>query len=172
MMPIVGDQDEHDRGEREGNDDLAGCGVAVGDHSQQVGKQNKSEERKDEGEELPPALPDIAVDHIGDELVEHFGNRLPSARNQRRATGSEHHQRGDGDDGDGHHQRRVRVRDVEPADMDRDNALDCELLERMKFYCHISSRRRPTRPGSVACRGRPRRAADTPQALLMPETAR
>ena len=158
------DEDEHDRGEREGNDDLAGCGIAVGNHSQQIGKQNKGEERKDEGEELPSALSDIAVDHIGDELVKHFGNRLPAARNQRRATGSEHHQRGDEDDGDGHHQRRVRVRDVEPADMDRNDAGDRELLERMKFYCHISSRRRPTGPGPVACRRRLRRAADSPQA--------
>ena len=37
------DEDEHDRGEREGHDDLAGRGVAVGDHSQQVGKQNEGE---------------------------------------------------------------------------------------------------------------------------------
>ena len=68
------DQNEHDGGEREGHDDLAGRRVTVGDHPQQISKQNKGEERKDERKELAPALPDITVHHIGDKLIEHFGN--------------------------------------------------------------------------------------------------
>ena len=76
-----GDQDEHDGGKRESDDYLAGCGITVGNHSQQICKQNKREEGKDEGEELPSALSDIAVHHIGNELVKHLGSRLPAARN-------------------------------------------------------------------------------------------
>ena len=79
------DADEHDDRQRKGDDDVAGHREAPRDHPEQVGEQDEHEQREDEREELPPAVPGIGVDHIGDKLVEHFGDRLPAARYQRRA---------------------------------------------------------------------------------------
>ena len=66
---------------------------------------------------------------------------------------------------------RVRIRDVELADMERDQALDRELVERLKLYRHVIPRRRPTCPSRlrlppILSSGR------EPTGILMPATAR
>ena len=61
-MPAVrgdaddGDADEHRRRQREGDDDVAGEGEAVGDEAQQIAEQDEHEEREDEGEVRHPLL--------------------------------------------------------------------------------------------------------------------
>ncbi len=159
------DADEHDRRHRKSDDDVAGDGKAVRDQAQQIGKQDEHEEAKDERKIRHPLGADIAFDHVGDEFVAHFREGLQSARNECCPPRPEHGQRGDQDHHDRHQQRRVRIGEVEPADMQRQNALDCELLERMKFYRQISNpRRRPTCASLARRRQRPhlrRRSGDS-----------
>src|SRR5262245_11411323 len=87
--------DEDDRREGEGDDGLAGDRITVRDHPKETGKQKEHEECKDKREEFAPAMPDIRLDHIGDELVAHLGERLPSAGNESTLAGTEDDERGD-----------------------------------------------------------------------------
>ena len=88
-------------------------------------------------------MPDIAFDHVGDEFVAHLGDRLQSPRDQRGSPGAVNDQCGDQKHDDGHHQRRVGIRDVEPTDAQRQHALDREYFEGMKLYRQLSNPRRP-----------------------------
>ena len=81
-----GDADEHHRGHREGDDDVAGEGEGVGDHPEEIAEQDEHEEREDEGEIAPALVADIVVDHLRDEFVEHLGDGLPATGHQRGAT--------------------------------------------------------------------------------------
>jgi hypothetical protein len=143
-MPIDRHADEHDCGERKGDHDLAGDGVAVRDHPQEVGEQNEHEEGEDERKKFAAVMPGIGLDHVGDELVAHFGDRLPSAGNKRPLARAEHDQRGDQRHRNRHQQGRVGVGDVDAADVDRDKPLDLELLEGVDIDRQFSSPRRPT----------------------------
>ena len=88
-------------------------------------------------------MPDIGLDHIGDELVAHLGERLPSAGNEGTPARAEDEQGGDQHHHDRHQQGRISVRDVDAADMDRDEAMDLELVERLDFDRQFNSPRRP-----------------------------
>ena len=153
--------DKHHSGERESDDDVAGYREAVRNQAEQVAEQDEHEQREHEWEEIPRAMPGIGIDHIGDEFVGHLGDRLPSPGHQRRLARAEHGQRGDQHHRDRHQQRRIGIGDVEPADMERDEALDRELLEGLKLYRHAMPRRRPNRPSPVAPRDRPWRAVES-----------
>jgi len=135
--------DEHDRGEGEGDDDLAGDGCSCRGPSQEVGEQNKHEQSKDEREEFAPTMPDIGVDHIGDKLVADLGERLPPAGNERALACAENEECGDQHDDDRHQQGRIGVRNVEPADMDWNQPMDLELVEWLDFDRQFNSPRRP-----------------------------
>src|SRR5262249_4681687 len=72
MEPVLDDAydrnaDEDDRGQREGDDDVARHGKAVGNEPQQVAEQDEHEQREHEREELARAVAGIGVDQIGDE---------------------------------------------------------------------------------------------------------
>src|SRR5207253_2214796 len=97
---------------------------------------NEHEERKDKREEFAAAVPDIGLDHIGDELVAHLGERLPAAGNQRAPARAEDEESGDQDHDDGHQQGRIGVRYVKAADVNRNEPLDVKLLERLDLYRH------------------------------------
>jgi len=53
------DAQEHHPCHREGDDDVAREGEAIGDHAQQIAKQDEDEQREDEREILAPFMADI-----------------------------------------------------------------------------------------------------------------
>ena len=105
-----------------------------GTSPKQVGEQDEHEQREDERHERPRPMPGVGVDHVDDKLVEHFGDRLHASRYQRRVARAQHDQRGDREDDDRHQQRRVRIGNIDPADMQRDEPMDLELLQRMELH--------------------------------------
>ena len=59
---------------------MAGRRKKERDHAKQVGEKNKDKERKDEGEEPETVFTGGRTDHIRDEFIRHFGNRLRPCR--------------------------------------------------------------------------------------------
>ena len=65
--------DKDNGGHHEGDNDLAGKRVGIGDQPQHVPEQQKDEERKDKGKIRAAFAAGVAAHHVGYKLIEHFG---------------------------------------------------------------------------------------------------
>ena len=97
---------------------------------------------------LPPS-PDIVAHHAGDELVAHLGDRLQAARHQRGPGGRADQKRHDRDDDKRHEQRRIRIGNIDRAEVERNRPLNRELLKWSPVCRHVP-RPRPRRIFRVA----------------------
>ena len=168
---------DDERREGEGDDDLAGDREGAGDEADQVREQHEHEEREDEGEETHARRSRRVVHGGGDEFIRHFGGRLQAGRNDVAAARRQNHQRGDGEENDQHEQRGVGEGRVDAADMQVEQAIDVELMDRidpLRFSRHgltllVVAGARPARsllavPTEAAPRRRPGgHAIDVPE---------
>ena len=138
--------DEHHQRHAERDDDMAGGGEAVRDHPEQVREQDEHEQREDEREVGAPGAADVVAQHVGDEFVGELRHRLPSARHHRSAAdagGQENRRQRDADE---HPQRGIGERDIQIADVDRDQIVDFELFERGVHPLFVAGFGRQTHP--------------------------
>jgi hypothetical protein len=141
MHPVLDERDdrhqqEYKNRQRKGDDDLTGEGEGIGDQPDQIAEQHEHEDREDSAEKFA-APADIILNHAGDEFIRHLGDRLQPSGHQRGAARRGDQERRAGDHDDGHEQRRIRIGDVERAQMQRDQPLDRELLERSASARHV-----------------------------------
>lgn len=117
-------------GDGERYDDVARDREAARDHAEQIQNENENEDREDPREVGHAVLAEVFTNHVGNEFVKHLCDRLDAARHQRAATHGEYHEAGDQRQGEDHHQRRVRKRNVVVAQLKIENLLDLELVHR------------------------------------------
>ena len=78
----AGNDYEHQSRQRECNDEMARNGERVRHHAKQIENQHENEQREDERKILHPVLAGVLIDHIGNEFVGDFSNRLQPCRDQ------------------------------------------------------------------------------------------
>ena len=118
---------------------MAGRRERIRQHAEHVAAQDEQEERQDEGEVLLAGTAHIVVDHLGDELVADLGHGLQPARHQRPLAHAVDEEEQHDRDSDRHPERGIGVGDVEPAEMQRQQPLDLELLHRI-VHCALVPR--------------------------------
>ena len=123
---------DHERGEREGDDDVARHREAAGDDPEQVEDEDEHEQREHEREEPHALLAGGTSHRRGDELVGHLGERLHPSGHERAAAGRGERQKRDDAERAEHEQRRVREHDLGAADMaEAEDRLQLELVDRI-----------------------------------------
>src|SRR5690606_447896 len=122
---------DHQHGKRGGEADVAGDGGEIGEQAKEVGRQHEHEERENEGEAAHALRGGGIIQQRGGELVEQLRAGLPARWNQS-AAGSGEIEIGPGqhDDHD-HEQRRIGERQIILADIEREDLVDMELVDRI-----------------------------------------
>ena len=83
-------------------------------------------------EELHPLRAGGVAQHVGDEFVGHFGDRLQAAGDEAAARRRQIQEGAGGGDGRHHEERGIGEGEIEPADLDRNRDLrDLELVDRI-----------------------------------------
>ena len=121
-------------GQRNGHDRLGGNGEEIGEHAPQVAGEDEQEERENEREEAHPRLADGVPNRAHDELVDQLDARLETSRDDRLPPRPKNQEQRDDRQRQDHEERGVGKGKVEPADIDRDQALDLELFDRTFRY--------------------------------------
>jgi len=123
--------DKHDRGQREGDDDVARHGKGIREEADQVRKQDEHEQREDEGEEALGVMSGAVAHHVGDELIDHLDGGLHPARHHGARAHGEKGEGKNADDGHDHPQAGIGEGCVKSTNMDRDDRLHDELMQRI-----------------------------------------
>lgn len=131
---------DHQNGETEGDDDVAGNGEEIGDKAKQVGDEHEHEQREHEREKLHALRSGGVPQHVSDEFVGHLGDGLKPARNEAAARRGEIKESRRDNHGGDHEQSRVGEGQVIAADVDRNQLDDMELVDRIDLVsCHVQT---------------------------------
>ena len=123
---------EHEGCQRSRDDDMARHREGAGDDAQHVAREDEGKDRENEREELHAVLAGGIAHHVGNELVADLGGRLQPARHQRAVShgidqhpGRQHHR-------DQHEQRGVGKGNVVAEQLERNDPVDLELMDRVR----------------------------------------